>query len=210
MKHYFLLLLSVPILVLSSCNKKREEPQPINPYNQQARVYPYFPLEKEDTLSDEEYKVYSDFFSTNLKSSGNVNLMQQTSYWNQISNNVLLDTVRKIYGGFDSTIFVDYNNINKKAYILGNKIKIPLSKVVLIPSSELYYYFLRNDILSEFEKYSGGYYNVSRVGFNADKSEAVMSISIISGPQQATGYIVLLKKMNGKWVVIYEMDNWLT
>ncbi|MBC7388056.1 MAG: hypothetical protein H7329_02485 [Opitutaceae bacterium] len=215
MKHYFLLIFSVPFFVLSSCNKKRDEPKPYNPYN----VYPLFPLEKEDTLSDAEYKVYSDFFSAEIKSAGNVNLAQQTNYWNSIPNNFPLDTVRKTHGGFDSTIFVNYNKINQKAYVLGNKIKIPSAKVVLIPTSELIYYFSHKDPLSQdglnhsqglYEKYSGGYYTISRVGFNADKTEAVMSVSISSAPQNAYGYTALLKKLNDNWVVIYEMNGWMS
>jgi len=219
MKQDWLLILSVSVFLFSGCKKKQDEPGPINHINEQARVYPSFQLEKEDTLSDEEYKVYADFFSTNVNGARVINLSQQTNHWNTIPENSYFDTLRKTHGEFDSTTFANYHTANNKAYILGNKINLPSAKVVLIPSSEFTHYFSHKDPFGNeglehgqglYNKYSEGYYSVSRVGFNAGKTEALISISYSSGQQQGSGLIALLKKINGRWVVIHEMNHWLT
>lgn len=51
---------------------------------------------------------------------------------------------------------------------------------------------------------SGGNFTLSRVGFNADTSVALISVVAASGPRSGVGLYFLLDKEEGRWVVVAE------
>jgi len=85
---------------------------------------------------------------------------------------------------------------------------------VLIPSEEIREFF-KNGITgwSKFyEKYgkASGYWELSRVGFNNENSEAVVYLGHHCGGRCGTGDFVLLRKEVGKWVVKNRVMLWIS
>lgn len=191
-------------------------------------------LDKPDVISSAEYEVYSALFKHYLSTQVNLSV-----FWRQ--PRVLIvrqetDTRKKLDGKsvkffeesigsslfllfrfdvkLDATLIEDFNRKNERAYILENRLSIPLS-VILISERELDQIFDFDEGWKEFYKRypgSGGYITVSRVGFNKDKSEAFVYISSQSGWLIGSGYFVLLSRpsKDDKWGVVKEVMLWIS
>ena len=58
--------------------------------------------------------------------------------------------------------------------------------------------------------YWPGYVKVSRVGFNADKNEALVYTESYCGALCASGYLFLLRKRGDQWEIVAQRNLWLS
>jgi hypothetical protein len=95
----------------------------------------------------------------------------------------------------------DYVAVNRQRRLLRPNLNLP-RPYILISGAELS--SLINFVTWEkfYSKYpqSGGYINLSAVGFNQSKTVAVLSWSLVSGSLGGHGEFRFLKKVDGKWV----------
>ena len=94
------------------------------------------------------------------------------------------------------------------------KLGLPNAKVV--PSAEIDPIFespgLENS-WAKFREHFGGAWGIvrlSRVGFNADRSRAILSVSGSCGPLCGSGDYVVLEKKSGKWRVLGRVMAWIS
>lgn len=111
--------------------------------------------------------------------------------------------------GIPPEVRTDFKDKNKSSCLIE-----PFSGIVnirFISEIESDRLFLRG--WSEFRKKYGrnaSLVYLSRVGFNADKTLALVHVSSGIGPMAAGGALYLLEKKKGKWVIKSSMETWTT
>jgi hypothetical protein len=60
---------------------------------------------------------------------------------------------------------------------------------------------VRNKTGESFGPFDSGRTYVSRVGFNRDKTQALVYVQHVAGPEMGIGHYVFLDKTDGKWVI---------
>ena len=63
--------------------------------------------------------------------------------------------------------------------------------------------------ISKFTRFAGALY-FSKIYFDKNKENAVLSVSYSAGYKSSRGYLVYLKKMNESWVVEKVVDTWIS
>jgi len=168
-----------------------------------------------DIIPDSEYEVYSTVISSIISSdfshtSVNKIVINQltsnqticyTSYYDCFQNfkNLSLKNI--------SLLVEDYKNKNAMPYKLENKFSIPQT-VILISRGELNKLFNNEKGWDAFyEKYpkSSGIIYISRVGFNRNQTQAILSFGYQAGWVWGKYYRIFLTKEEGKWIVKEEV-----
>ena len=158
-------------------------------------------------VTDEEYAVYTALFGEKIKlvviespeSKDNVEWIDRI-FKESLSHSDLFNSL--------SSATID-NLISRNRHIrpLKNLFKTNV-KCVILSRAELNEIFdnnpttLREQWQQFYEKYpdSGGFYSFSRVGFNNEKTQALLFVGHFCGALCASGKWILLTKMEGKWV----------
>ena len=94
-----------------------------------------------------------------------------------------------------------YVKANKTKWRLQNRFKLDIPYQLI--SSEKALLLSKNEAWSEFyKKYpgSGGYFVLSAVGFNAEKTIAIISMGRLCGELCGEGRFFVLQKIDGKWI----------
>lgn len=169
-----------------------------------------------DIIPNIEYEVYSSVISSIISSvfshmSVDKIVIHQLTYNTTWCNT--FDCFKKLTNYSlknDSMLGDDYTNKNAKAYKLDNKFSIPQT-VILISDKEL------NELnaidWSAFhEKYpnSSGVIQISRVGFNSNQTQAILYFDYHYDMLSGEGYLFLLTKDEGKWIVKEKVNLWVS
>jgi hypothetical protein len=202
----FQLLLSVLLVVaifMTSCTQDNES------------VVPVFALQNADSISSEEYAVYSTLLSQSAFSKTQYEVQQSTSTAIETNyNTAFYAKVKTDYPNVDTTVFEDYEKVNAQSFNLDNRFKISGKEIRLIASAELGYIFGSQDLNQNWKLFysrypdSGGVVEFTRVGFNKDKTQAVAQIICTSASLEASSQLLILAKVNTKWQIASIVSSW--
>jgi len=146
------------------------------------------------------------------------------------SNYVIMDTTATSPIGVDDTasilgrILQEMRAVDQKtadSFQLRNEKTWPVpagmdlgSTYALISQAEMKQLFSQNQngwqIFYEQHPGAPGITSVSRVGFNDRFDQALVYIGTLSHPLAGEGFIVLLEKVNGTWVVDQQVMTWIS
>ena len=192
--------LPLMLIFFSNC-KKQAEPAPSLTNNPA----------KADTIDHEDYIVYDAVINQNLEYKQEI-LVEQATIFGVFQFQEMQNT------NIDTTTFKNYVENNKRSYNLGNNFNIsPRTSQIL--SKDAY-----NELLSNGKKFkklfpkSDRIIKFSRVGYNKDKTAAIVSLDSWfvneseNGISQNYGYgnTIYLEKVNGSWRVIKIGETWIT
>lgn len=136
-----------------------------------------------DFIPGEEYEVYAALFGGRVPSgipSGRVELQKATSIKELRSKKITID----------KTLLKDFNDKNRISYSLENAFPDDGVRRITIADGKA-------GVLSLAQ----GKTYVSRVGFDKNRSTALVHIDHIAGPRAGVAYYVTLQKKGGEWVI---------
>jgi hypothetical protein len=130
------------------------------------------------------------------------------------------------YSENDGEAFLDLKAKNRAQSVLENKFSVKLPCILMTREAESKLFYstpserkdkafiekVRSSWNQFYEEYPGaqGILTISRVGFNADKSEAVVYIQNVAAFMAASGKLFFLTKKNGSWEVQAEVMIWFS
>ncbi len=172
-------------------------------------------LNDSEIIPNDEYEVISSFFMTHgtyLQSEKHV--VRQLTRNDRVGDNGFNEFENYTKIKLDASLIDDFKKKNANKYKLENKFSIPL-KVVLISEKKSKDIF-RDDVgwLRFYMKYPdspSGIHEISRVGFNDNKTQALLYKGFYVNWYAAQGNLILLTKENGKWIIkAYSRPLWRT
>ncbi|MDO9510404.1 MAG: hypothetical protein Q7J34_01480 [Bacteroidales bacterium] len=180
-------------------------------------VIPDFNLQTPDNLDIDEYKIYSLILNEVYTASEHFVVKQQTSTSISISINdsyyaILLANTPNL----DTTIFANFIERNDSAYQLAYGFSGLIKPITLISEEETDFFFNNPSINKSWETFykkypnSNGMIDFTRVGFNADKSQAIVEFGHYYASLGANGSLVYLVKEDNKWVIIKLLYTWIS
>jgi len=202
-----LILSSICMFLFFACSKNEEEEI-------------QFTLKTADVIDDVDYQIYSTVLTETQTISKQLIVFQTSSKGMSISEETGSDGYAKFLKSeipdLDLTVFIDYNRINSNAVNFDNKFTVNSKTVKLVGEEELNFIFSVPDINSGWEKFytkypeSNGYTRFSRIGYNTDKTWAVLEIGNFYASLGAEGTIVILKKENTAWKIVKIRPTWIS
>jgi hypothetical protein len=179
-----------------------------------------FTLKTSDVLEDVDYQIYSTVLTEMQTNSKQLIVFQTSSKGMSISEEIGSDGYAKFLKSeipdLDLTVFTDYNRINANAVNFDNKFTVNSKTVKLLGQEELNFIFSVPDINGGWEKFykkypnSNGYTRFSRIGYNTDKTWAILEIGNFYASLGAGGAIVILKKDNTAWKIVKIQPTWIS
>ena len=173
----------------------------------------------------EEYAVYTALLSERWAGEGKPSFVikretADTSHWGEFGHTA--DFLKKEFEGRGAAISLEddliesFSRIHDSSVRLDSKsLKVP--NATIVPSTEITQVFQSDGPLENswamFRARFGGAWGIitlSRVGFSADGSRALLSVSDTCGPLCGSGDYVLLEKTEGKWRIVASIRAWIS
>lgn len=202
-----LILSSICMFLFFACSKDKEEET-------------QFTLKTSDVLDDVDYQIYSTVLTGMQIDSKLPIIFQTSSKGMSISEETGSDSYIKFLKSeipdLDLTVFTDYNRINTNAINFDNKFTVNSKTVKLVGEEELNFIFSVPDVNGGWERFykkypdSNGYTRFSRIGYNTDKTWAVLEIGNFYAGLGAEGSIIILKKENTAWKIVKILMTWIS
>lgn len=149
------------------------------------------PVDSIDIIEPEEYEVYIAVFDAKKLDGipfSYVVLEQKT----------LKEKIRKEnWKDIDSFLIDDFNRKNKREHVLEDK----FPKYKSLSGHRNLNIEVRSKTDKSFGPFDMGKTYVSRVGFNRNKTQALVYVQHVAGPEMGVGHYVLLDKLGGKWAI---------
>lgn len=202
-KIQYLVFPLVLLLLLTSCFDKKDD------------GLPEFKPNAVDSIDVTEYQVYSLILKEKFKSSKELVIKQKTSA--SISTfpiNSYQETLKKDNPDIDVAIFTDFTDKNDSAYNLGNQFTVPSKTITLITNEEVQHFFTPANVnqgwIDFYKKHpdSDGMIDFTRVGFNKDKNQAIVSVGHYYASLGADGLLIYLTKKNNNWKIVQTVNIW--
>ncbi len=167
------------------------------------------PINESERIPNDEYEVISHFIQQIKYPNGSKLVIQQQTVEKKfgydafimLGNISTFEYYNKIK--LDTAMVDDFKNKNAKTYKLENKFSIPQS-VVLISNKELQNIFRDNmGWLRFYMKYptSRGLIEIDRVGFNDNKTQALLQFGHQDDWLAGRSDLFFLTKDEGKWII---------
>jgi hypothetical protein len=166
----------------------------------------------------DEYSVFSALLQQEFIGKGTKQLVikNQTDIYN-FSNNETLDNLQKYLLPLEKETFLDFSSRNKQSADLKNKFNLKV-KINLV-GEEIGRIFAGGERDSEndgwkmfHKKYptAGGFITLSRVGFNKEKTQALIYAAHNCGWLCGEGNYILLVKKDNIWKIEEKLMNWIS
>lgn len=204
-----LILLSICIFLFFACSKNEKEEEEIQ-----------FTLKTSDVIDDVDYQIYSLVLTETQAESKQPIVFQTSSKGMSISEDIGSDSyvnfLKSEIPNLDLTVFTNYRRINASTVNFENKFIVNSKTVKLLGEEELNFIFSVPDVNGGWEKFytkypsSNGYTRFSRIGYNTDKTMAVLEIGNFYASLGAEGAIVILKKENAAWKIVKIQMTWVS
>jgi|GEM_PF-5107776 len=154
------------------------------------------PADSIDIIEPEEYEVYVAVFDAKKLDGipfGYVVLERET----------LKEKMRKD-GWKDTDTFMvdDFNRKNEKAHVLENKFPSEYRGLTIKVRENVHNGKSILNWNKEPASLDSGRTSVSRVGFNKEKTKALVYVQHVASPEMGVGHYVTLQKINNKWMVV--------
>ncbi len=177
-----------------------------------------------EILDDIDYEIYSlildERFPDVKFSNIEFTVRQETLLWaiipmkSEINLNSTFERLISLADA-DTSVFIDYISKNERIHNLdSNKFKVAGKVVILISPEELEDYF--DDWFHWdwfYDKYpdSDGLIVFTRIGYNSDKSQAIVGFEDVGGGRNGEGYFVYITKNNdNEWEIILWNLIWIS
>jgi hypothetical protein len=205
----FLTIGLVTCLIPSALSQSKKKPAPPPPKQSVA-------------LDDEEYAVYSALMQSLYASGAKVLVIDNfVSGCVPVGNNAegerawqqSLDKLPSKLPKLSPKTIADFKSKARTCRNLEAKLTLP-TKYILISQAERRAIFSKADVNKSWQsfqqKYPGanGYINVSNIGFNEDRTQALVDTFRKCGDKCGGERMVLLTKVNGKWSVAATHKIW--
>jgi hypothetical protein len=161
--------------------------------------------------SGEEYNVYSVLINTRYLDE-RIKLIVIEENTTKSTAEVSDELIKQNMPELQQETVDDFKTANEQSYLLQREFNLPVN-YVLISQEELNGIFGGGRGWDNFyNKYSDsqGIMTFSRVGFNAERSQALVCVGNQYHFLAGAGYIVLLVKEDGIWRVKHEVMSWIS
>jgi hypothetical protein len=122
------------------------------------------------------------------------------------------ESLRQKAPSLQQTTIDGFRTASARQALLSRAFRIP-AEYEIIDSAQLESAFKRGgDWTAYYALYPGsqGYETLSRVGFNADATQALFYASNHCGGMCGGGWYVVMEKRNGRWLTSNEIDMWVS
>ena len=179
-------------IIISSCE------------NDSDNVKPDFQLDTPNQLTELEYEIYSLIINQDF-GSYEITIYQKTSINNKDNPNDIIKS--DDYIDIEDSTIESYYNLNSKEYVLDNRISSDNGKTSMISTNEYDYFFKgQNDNQNwnnfyDFHPNSFGLLQFSRIGFNKDLTQAIVSYNRSDKNGNGSFTIYYLNKTDENWEI---------
>jgi hypothetical protein len=176
---------------------------------------PKFQLKTSDNLDDLDYRVYSRILDEIFDAESLV-AMQEVESGGPFNNHAYIQFLKEQYPELDTMVFWDPVFANDTVYYLENKFSVPSKKVSLISAEEIQYIFHNGDINEGWEEFyrrypnSPGTISFSRIGYNTNKTQAMVGLGNMYASLGGEGSLVFLKLEYNRWVIVKIIPTWIS
>jgi len=200
-KKLVILSLIISSIFLNSCKKDSDNQRP------------EFKLEQADSMTDEDYEIYSLVIDS-LYSNSTIILHQQTSQVDEYfySFNSFID----INSNIDSSLVDDFLLQNDSVYNFIDNFNCLDNEVVLISTSEIEYIFNGQDINNNWDEFynvypnSEGLVKLTRIGYNQNRTQAIFGLGNQYASLGGEGCLIYLEKINNNWTIVNVSLTWIS
>jgi len=197
MRKIIIIQLLVTILLLS-CKKDNEEPLCMD-----------FKLEQSTLNNELDYEIMNSVLETYFINSDFIHIVQKTK--SPVHSEFIKDKLVSENIVFDSLLLSDYSEKNSNAYFLSSN-NFELNTVRLINPTETNCFFSveYKGWENYYKKYpkSTGLHTFSRPGINTTGNQAIIEYGWQANYDTGMGYLVVLEKVNNKWIVKNRIPTW--
>lgn len=164
---------------------------------------------------DSDYSVYSAILNQGFDRIDKPLVVEQTTDTSQslsFDDNAYVDRIEP--EGIGKAVYNDLIIQNDSIGTLENKFEISPRQVQLITFSDLQAAFLIDDVNGGWDEFykkypdSEGYIRFSKVGFNTDKTEALVEYAYVFGNLGADGGFVYLERESSGWILKKFVPVW--
>ncbi len=167
-------------------------------------------------IEKEEYAVYDELISDWNKAADIRQIVIKKFTNGEDSNNKIYDGDYFAVRGVENETVKDFTEKNKrKSYQLQKNLFEKSSKIILISDLEVSRIFEKectkgwDKFYEKFPK-SQGITTVSRVGFNKNKTKALVYSGTQSLCLDGSGFFVILEKKNHEWIILKREMMWIS
>lgn len=167
-------------------------------------------------ISDDEYAVYSSFITQQFDNKSTIIILWDTG------ENDVANSASKYIGNKKSPIlqndtysnFIVQNQVNARFRLSYNKLPTNVQLVNRSVINEIFSDSL--DLRKQWDNFykrfpnAQGITSISRVGFNSNKSQALLYASTMKGYLWGSGDIYVFSKINGNWSLSDNRNIWLS
>ncbi len=124
-----------------------------------------------------------------------------------------IDYIKKNLHDFDQATLDNFLSRNDKAYAVSPDMKLGVSYAVVSQEQVSQFFGQNQDGWETFYKNypdAPGLTGLSRVGFNADFTQAIVYVGTQSHYLAGAGYYVLLNKVGGVWTFDQQVMSWIS
>jgi hypothetical protein len=177
---------------------------------------PEFKLRVSNNLDDLDYSLYSLVLEQLFTNTNNLVVNQEIRAGGPINNHSFMQSMKEQYSELDTMVFYDPVLAIDSVYYFENKFSVPSKKVSLISAEEIQYIFSNTEINAGWEEFyrrypnSPGTISFSRIGYNTDKTQAVVDMGNMYASLRGEGFLVFLKLENNKWKIVITMLTWIS
>jgi hypothetical protein len=174
-----------------------------------------FQLKTSDNLDDLDYRVYSRVLDE-LFDAENLVVTQEVESGGPFNNHAYIQFLKEQYPELDTMVFWDPVFANDTMYYLENKFSVPSKNVFLISAEEIQYIFHNDDINVGWEEFyrrypnSSGTISFSRIGYNTNKTQAMVGLGNMYASLGGEGSLIFLKLEYNRWVIVKIIPTWIS
>jgi len=175
-----------------------------------------FKLKTSYNLDDLDYRQYSLVLEELFPETENPVVFQATSSVSASLGREYIQSMKDAYPEMDTTVFSDYILVNDSVYYLDDKFSAASKQVTLVSNEEIQYIFNTTDINKGWEEFyrrfpnSAGEISFSRIGYNRDKTQAMVEIGNMYASLGGEGRLIFLKLENNEWKIAKAILTWMS
>jgi hypothetical protein len=143
-------------------------------------------------------------------------ITQATSSFSASLGQEYIQALKDGYPEMDTTVFSDYILVNDTVYYLRNKFSVASKNVTLVSAEEIQYIFGKPEINKGWEEFyrrypdSNGTISFSRIGYNKDKTRAMVELGNMYASLGGEGRMIFLKIENNEWKITKAIPTWIS
>jgi hypothetical protein len=163
-----------------------------------------------DQIQKEEQAIYA-YFLTEVGEPAII-LQNTASFLTEADPEESMEYVKSGLDGISKETFENYMARNAQSVALPGNMNLGVQYVILTPEelAEVGSQPNWGKLLAERYPGSNGYTIFSRVGFNNSLDQALVYVGNVGGPLVGSGSYYLLEKKDGKWVMIEQVNVWMS